>query len=110
MTKSNKKINNKNRFGFKINGTYFIRIFNLTFSEWIDIFIYKKDLTEYDSLIEENIKKVFEKCRIENILEKISEENDSNYFSCFLILTYNFQRWIITRKGRNTKKNDKEDN
>ena len=28
MTKSNKKINNKNRFGFKINGTYFIRIFN----------------------------------------------------------------------------------
>ena len=82
-------------------------LFNLTFSEWIDIFIYKKDLTEYDSLIEEKINKVFEKCRIKNILEKIGKEND-NYFSCFLILIYNFQRWIISRKGREPNNNNKE--
>ena len=83
-------------------------IFNLTFNEWIDIFIYKKDLIEYDFLIKKKINKVFERCRIENILEKICHENDSEYFSCFLILTYNFQRWIITRKGRNTNNNKKE--
>ena len=83
-------------------------LFNLTFSEWIDIFIYKKDLTEYDSLIEEKINKVFETCKIENILEKIGKENDSDYFSCFLFLTYNFQRWIISRKGRAPNNNNKE--
>ena len=101
QTSSNKNII-KNILENEKNNKCIQFLFNLTFNEWIDIFIYKKDLKEYDSLIEENIKKVFEKCRIENILEKISEKSDSNYFSCFLILTYNYQRWIITRKGRNT--------
>ena len=101
--KSNEKIIKKILEKEK-NNKFIKFLFNLTFNEWIDIFIYKKDLIEYDFLIKKKINKVFERCRIENILEKICHENDSEYFSCFLILTYNFQRWIISRKGRDNNK------
>jgi len=81
-------------------------VFNLTFRDWLDIFIYKKELKDIKNignLNNEVIKEInskFEhiyKSFIEDIY-KLSKESD--YFSCFIFILYNFERWFFIKKSR----------
>ncbi len=69
-------------------------IFNLTFREWIDIFTLKKhSVIKIDG--------------IDQFLEKIlKNNNEKRYFSLFVYCLYNYERWFLCRKGRNTKSNN----
>ena len=71
-------------------------LFNLTFSEWIDIFTRKKEPScevnlndEFDSLL----KTLFEKAK-----------GNGNYFSKVIYCLYNYQRLILCKNSRENKK------
>ena len=83
-------------------------VFNLTFREWIDIFIYKKEISQikgFGILDDESINIInnnFE--RANKLLEEIYQINDErNYFSRFVSLLYNYERWFFIKKGRQRK-------
>ena len=84
-------------------------VFNLTFRDWFDIFIYKKELKDIKNIgnlnneVIEEINNKFEhidKSFIKDIY-KLSKEN--HYFSCFIIILYNFERWYFIKKSRQKK-------
>ena len=79
-------------------------VFNiLTFGDWIDIFIYKRELTDFDN--EKNKIIMNNLIRVDKLLINIyEEENDENYFSRFISILYNFERWFFIKKERKTKK------
>ena len=72
-------------------------IFKLKFTEWIDIFIMKK---------EGNINIKFEGLHL--LLNEILKNNqmDEKYFVNFVYLLYNFENWFLSKKNK-TKKNAK---
>ena len=41
---------------------------------------------------------------VEDLLKKISEDNDEDYFSIFTFFLYNYERWFYIKKSRNYKK------
>ena len=41
--------------------------------------------------------------KVNDLLEKIEEINDENYFSHFVFYLYNFERWFYNKKGRQKK-------
>ena len=69
-------------------------LLNMSFSKWIDIFTYRQKW-------ENNIQ--FDK--IKNYLEKIQDENDSEYFSKFIFYLFNYQKQFLHKKGRKPKTN-----
>ena len=73
-------------------------LLNLSFSTWIDIFTYRQ---KWENSIQ------FYK--IKNYLEKIQDENDSEYFSKFIFYLFNYQKWFLHKKGRRPKINQKND-
>ena len=46
--------------------------------------------------------------RVDNLLEDIYSNNNKNYFSCFLYLLYNFERWFFVQQGRQRKEKIKK--
>jgi hypothetical protein len=88
-----KKILDKEKNNEKINS-----LLNMRFSIWIDIFTCRQKW-------ENNIQ--FDK--INNYLEKIQDENDSQYFSKFIFYLFNYQLWFLHKKGRKPKSNRKSE-
>lgn len=80
-------------------------IFNMKLGDWIDIFTYKKEITEFGFIDNEIIKEIeinFKK--VDKLLEEIYDlNNENNYFSFFVCLLYNFERWFYVKKGRQRK-------
>lgn len=81
----------------KTNNNKIKYLFNLTFSEWIDIFTRKKEPScevnlnnEFDSLL----KTLFEKAK-----------GNGNYFTKVIYCLYNYQRLILCKNSRENKKN-----
>ena len=68
-------------------------LLNMTFGEWIDIFTFKNKM-------DNNI----EFFGIHNILRKISETSNNDYFSRFIFYLFNYKRWFINKKGRSRKR------
>ena len=97
-------IHNKDLFDF---------IFNiLKIEDWLDIFIYKKDFLDfpvYTSFNEEK-QKIIENSlvRIDNIFPKLNQEDNSIYFTCLLLLIYNYRRYYLIKQGRKDKKPKKK--
>ena len=89
--------NNKDIFEFIFN--------HLKLEDWLDLFTYKKDLTDFDecnsldkikrSVIKDNL------VRIDKYLDKIYKE-DKIYFHIFCILIYNLRLYLTV--GRNRRK------
>jgi hypothetical protein len=97
------------------------KLFDFIFSylkveDWLEIFTYKKNLEDFvkyktldesqQQLIENNL------FGIENYFDQLYQDTKGNidkvYFHCFLILIYNFRRFISIKENRNrTKKEDK---
>ena len=80
-------------------------IFNLKFGDWIDIFTYKKEVEDFGSIDNESIKKIekyFQK--VDSLLKEIYNlENGNDYFSLFISLLYNFERWFFVKQNRDRK-------
>ena len=69
-----------------------IKILNMTFEEWINIFTLKKNCDYY-----------FEYNGLQSVLEKISGIEENNYFSRFVFYLYNYKRWFLNKRGRSGK-------
>ena len=81
---------------------------DLTFGDWFDIFIYKKELKEIKcNLNEKIINKIMNKfIRADEFLKEIYRlNNGDNYFSCFISILYNYKRWFFIKLER--KRTDK---
>ena len=82
-------------------------VFNMTFRDFFNVFInkinvpdliYKYTFGKNTNINSEKIKNSLEGLDI--ILNKISEKNDSNYFSSFCIFLYNYELWFYNKFGR----------
>ena len=87
------------------NNDIIMFVFNLTLREWIDVFIYKKelkDITKINNLNEEKINQLsslFD--RVDKLLLDIYQKDcNKNYLSHFISLMYNYERWFFIKKGR----------
>ena len=76
-------------------------IFDMTFKEWIEIFLFKKK-TKYE-LIEKSLP------TINSLLKDILSKNDEYYLSMFIFYLYNYERWFYIKAGRNRKKSKKKE-
>ena len=96
------------------NKDIFDCIFNkLTVGDFLDIYLYIKDLTDFPFIqyLDNNKKTIWEKSlsRIDHYLPKLNKEGNI-YFSCFIMLIYNYERYyscLQGRKKRITKKSKK---
>ncbi len=84
-------------------------IFNLKFSDWLDVFLKKKefsDLEEFNNNIDVDMN-----VEVGDLLRSIydTEKKDNNnffacFFSCFILYLYNFERIFKIKKERTRKK------
>jgi hypothetical protein len=83
--------------------------FNLTFREWLDIFLYKKELKSAKNFDTEKMGALINNFNYFNtLLEEIcSKNNDKNYLSSFIFLIYNYERWFYVKKSRKRKTRSK---
>jgi len=94
--------NNKDIFDFILN--------DLLIKDWLEIFLYKKDLKGFDKYnsfnkvqrnkIKENLE------RIDKYINKIYK-NDKIYFHCFALIAYNLNKYLINKETRN--RNEKQE-
>lgn len=95
--------NNKDIFDFVFN--------YLTIGDWLEIFIYKKELKDFNkyNLLNENqkIEIKVNLVRIDNYLDEIYQE-DKIYFHIFCLLIYNLKRYLTIKERRIRKKREEE--
>ena len=78
---------------------------NLTLREWIDVFIYKKELKDITKIYNLSLEKINQLSslfdRVDNLLLYIYQKDcNKNYFSHFISLMYNYERWFYIKRGR----------
>ena len=86
-------------------------VFNLKLSEWLDVFLKKKEFSDFKNISKDNLDKIMVNFdRVDKLLEEIyaKNKNDEEYFSFFIICIYNYERIWLIKKPRNINKN-KED-
>ena len=84
---------------------------DLTLGDYIDIFLYKKELKDFGKIDEKTIIQIMNKFnRVDKLIEEIYQlNNKNNYFSIFISIIYNFERWYFIKKERKRKnKTDEE--
>ena len=81
--------------------TKIINFLDMTFNDLIDILLYKNIFNKFISLD-----------GIKDDLEAIAKKtDDKDYFSKFILISYNYKRWFINKKGRSIKNdNNSQDN
>lgn len=93
--------NNKNIFNFIFN--------HLKLEDWLDIFLYKKELNDFAdcNALNENEKNIIKKnlVRIDFYFTQLYKDNKI-YFHCFIILIYNYIRYLMIKEKRIHKKNN----
>lgn len=82
-------------------------LFHISLNDYIDFFTYKKDIftlvNEYNA-VNVNYGKIQKNfIGANDILNDISKNNNSKYYTLFLLYAFNFQRWFYIKKGRNRK-------
>ena len=101
------KIKNKEEYDDVKDYNTIIFVLNLTFEEWLSLLTLKKsveDLIAEKELYEKdiNIQKIKKNLNVPEILGKMTTEDDF-YFSKFIFLLYNYERWFTIKKPRNKK-------
>ena len=86
----------------------------INFEDWLDIFIYKKNINDFSIFysLNENKISIIESSlvRIDNLFSKIIGNEGNIFFTCFLLLIYNYKRFYLIKQGRkNTKIKKKSD-
>ena len=94
------------------NNDIFNFIFNyLKIEDWLDIFIYKKEIDNYfnnNQLNQIKINKIKENLiRIDDLLLKMYKDNKL-YFHCFILMIYNFKKYFLSKEGRILKNKQNE--
>ena len=94
------------------NNDIFNFIFNyLKIEDWLDIFIYKKEIDDYinnNQLNQIKINKIKENLiRIDDLLLKMYKDNKL-YFHCFTLMIYNFKKYFLSKEGRILKNKQNE--
>ena len=72
-----------------------INFLNMTFNDLIDIFLFKKTFNDYikfGGFLED--------------LQTIAGKSDEEYFSKFILFSYNYENWFLNKKGRTRKKSN----
>ena len=82
--------------------------FNLSFERWLELFTYKKKISEiikdYEGFKDVNIEKIEKSLLgVEDLLKTISETNDEDYFSFYTFFLYNYERYFYIRRRHNKK-------
>ena len=107
--KSNKKVIDELIKNEKDNEIIMFILNDLTLRDFIDIFLYKKELKDFKKIDEEKanlIMKVFK--RVDTLIEEIDlNENENNYKSNYLYIFYNYERWFFIKKQRKSHKKKK---
>ena len=99
--------NNQGIFDFILN--------DLLIKDWLEIFLYKKDLKDFDkynSFDKEKRNKIKENLeRIDKYINKIYNKKNENkiYFHCFVLIAYNLYRYLLLKEKRNKNKNDEKE-
>lgn len=87
---------------------------NLTFREFIDLFCLKKtlkDIESSDKIVNTIAQRIMTKLpRIDSLLKDIWKKNGKKYLSYFIFHLYNYELWFLTKKGRNSKKDEEDFN
>ena len=91
------------------NDNFIKFVFSMTYVDWIDIFLLKKnvrDINSSDIKLNETEYKEFEEYvpKVENLLDKVLKDNDNEYLSHFILYLYNYERWFYNKKGRKRRK------
>ena len=97
------------------NNEIFKFLFNcLKYEDWVDIFIYKKELEDFDEYnsLDENQRKIIKENldRLDNYIYKIYKKdndktaNDKIYFHSFCLLIYNLKTYLSLKEKRVRKK------
>ena len=78
---------------------------NLTLREWIDVFIYKKELKDITKINNLSLEKINQLSslfdRVDNLLLGIFQKDyNKNYLSHFISLMYNDERWFFIKRER----------
>ena len=108
--KSNKIVIDEIIKNEKDNKIIMFLLTDLTLGDYIDIFLYKKELRDFGKLDEETINIIMTKfIRVDKLLEEIYQlNNKNNYFSIFILMIYNFERWYFIKQDRTRKNKDTE--
>ena len=79
---------------------------DLTLEDFIDIFTRKKEFESYNKLNNEQIYFLKENFTyVESLLEKIyNEDNDTYYFSRFIVVLYNLRRFFFVQESRKVRR------
>ena len=97
------------------NNEIFKFLFNcLKYEDWVDIFIYKKELEDFDEYnsLDENKRKIIKEnlARLDNYIYKIYKKdndktaNDKIYFHSFCLYIYNLKTYLSLKEKRVRKK------
>ena len=74
-------------------------LLNMTFSEWIDFFLFKSINKSNDDIMSNLL--------LSELENQIGEDNEKEiYFTIFVYYLYNYQNYVKFKKGRNSKKNN----
>ena len=75
----------------------------MTFSEWIDSFLFKSINESNDDLLLSQLKNQINEL---NKLKGVEDNEKEIYFTIFVYYLYNYQNYVKFKKGRNSKKNN----
>lgn len=85
-------------------------IFNMTFRQWIDIFILKQNIRDYKNeeylsvLDEGNYKEIENQMpKVSETLINVLEKNGIEYLSFYIFYLYNYEKWFISKRNRRKK-------
>ena len=78
-------------------------LLNMTFSEWIDSFLFKSINESNDDLLLSQLKNQINEL---NKLKGVEDNEKEIYFTIFVYYLYNYQNYVKFKKGRNSKKNN----
>ena len=78
----------------------------MTIKDWIDVFILKKTIYDFENLSLNGYKEIQSKIpSIKQLFEEILDKNkDDIYFTKFVFYLYNYEKWFINKIGRNREK------
>ena len=97
---SNKKVIEEIMKNEKDNEIIMFILNDLTLGDYIDIFLYKKELKDFGKIDEEKANKIMKAFkRVDSLIEEIDpKENDNYYYSNYFYIFYNFERWYFIKK------------
>lgn len=87
------------------NNEVLMFIFNMKFRDWIDLYLLKKKVTDFEKLNYFCCQEIEEKMpKLNQLLSNILERNDGEYLSSFILFLYNYERYFNCKRERRKKK------